>query len=342
MRLRIHAEDHGLIRHVQRLQGDIQDQHTQRQQPQTLIQKGNRHPGQAEQRQAHGRGPLALPAIGQPPCPRRHQHARHAHQPERAHRAVRQRMRRRAQGQHQRGPEGAEGSEHQQRDHAAHAQHALGSQQAVERAQQGPVTHVHRGQPALRQTPRQHHRQHGGQRSGHDVDRAPAPQVRHGPGQRARQQQADHHPALRGADHPAALARRGQRRGQGQQALCHGRSQQAQRHHAHQQPGRAGRQRHGRQRQDQQRQLPQHQAPAVQQVAQRHHEQKRQRAAQLGGRDHDAYRAFGDAELSADGVQQGLGVIHVGHAQGAGHRQQHHQGPGHRTWGCGIGGFWSG
>jgi hypothetical protein len=71
--------------------------------------------------------------------------------------------------------------------------------------------------------------------------------------------------------------------------------------------------------------LPDHQAAAVQQVAQRHHEQQRQRAAQLSGRHDDAHRRLGHAELAADGVQQGLRVIHIGHAQGAGDRQQQDQ-----------------
>jgi len=47
MRLRADAENHRLIRHVQRLQRQVQRQHAQRQQPQAAVQQGNRRPGHA-------------------------------------------------------------------------------------------------------------------------------------------------------------------------------------------------------------------------------------------------------------------------------------------------------
>jgi hypothetical protein len=64
----------------------------------------------------------------------------------------------------------------------------------------------------------------------------------------------------------------------------------------------------------------------VQPIPQRHHQQQRQRAAQLSHGDHHADRRQADGKIMGDSVQQRLRIINVGHANCAGGSQQQHQG----------------
>lgn len=67
-----------------------------------------------------------MAAIGQPPCPRRHQHPGHAHQPERTHRAVRLVGAGVQRQQHQRRPECAKTANITSAMAAAHLQDLFG------------------------------------------------------------------------------------------------------------------------------------------------------------------------------------------------------------------------
>lgn len=198
------------------------------------------------------------------------------------------------------------------------------------------------GQPAPE---RQRKRQH--QRGGAEVHAAPAGQVADAAGKYPGQQQTDEYAALRRADHAPLLMGRGGAGRVGDQALGHGRAQQAHGKHARQQGGRGARQAHRRQRGGQRQQLQAHQATAIDPVAQRHQQQQGQRATCLRGRDHAADGGVADAEVARQGVEQGLGVIDIGHAQAAGDGEQpcqaagHARGPGRcvasrgRKWRCG-------
>jgi hypothetical protein len=64
------------------------------------------------------------------------------------------------------------------------------------------------------------------------------------------------------------------------------------------------------------------QALAVQQIAERHDEQQRERAAELRRGDDAADRGRRDAELARDRIEQRLRVVHVRDARRAADREQ--------------------
>jgi hypothetical protein len=229
----------------------------------------------------------------------------------------------------------AECSKHQQRQHTAHLQHPLLPEQSQHGGEQAQVAHAVRGGGQVRQALPQRHGQRQHQRSGAEVHAAPAGQIAHPARKDARQQQAHEHTALRRSHHPPPLVRCSGTGCIGDQALRHGRAQQADAQHARQQHRRRRRKAHGGQRGHQGHPLHRHQAAPVHPVAQRHQQQQGQRAANLRGRDNAAHRRLGHAEIMRQRIQQRLRVVHVGHAQAGGRSKQQHQAARHA---CSAGG----
>ncbi|VWC40202.1 hypothetical protein BST28156_06943 [Burkholderia stagnalis] len=235
-------------------------------------------------------------------------------------------VRRRAERQHHRAPENAERREHQQRERAAHPQHAVVAQQRAHRRQQRRIADARARRTRIGQQPQQHDQHRDRERPRHEIHRAPAGEIGHEPRQRARGQQADHDAALRGAHHAAALARARERRRARDQALGHRSAEQPDAGHRGQQFEPRRRCGHAGARGRQQHQLHGDQPFAVQQVAERHDEQQRERTAELCRGDHAAHLGVRDAEVACDRIEQRLRVIDVRDARRAAHGQQRNAG----------------
>ncbi len=266
LRVRCGGQDPALIGDVQRLHGQIEQQHAQHQPAQMMGHRRDRRPAQQHQPQGPGGDPPGMAPVTPVPAAGRGQRTEHADQRESADGGVAEGIGWRAEWQAHAAPEHPEHGEQQQAQHAALAQHRLLPQQ---REQAGPRVVCGRHRQSRQPCPQQgagHDHQHCREQ----VHRAPTAQIGHRPGHHPCQQQPDHHACLCGADHPATLvlARRGG--GVGNQPLGHRGAEQAHRQHPQQQaPGLRG-QRDGQQRQHQAAGLDRHQAAAVHAVAQRH------------------------------------------------------------------------
>ena len=324
------AVDHALVDHVGGLYARVHQQHPgdERAETQTArprARQADRCEGRGSQRERRpGERPAQVGAgVQDPAAGQRGDRAGRADEREQADPELGEPVSRPGQQEADRRPETAEGGESARSRQRPPPQHRLGPRDRQHPEHLVSVADAELGL-AAGQRPAHGDRGQRHERGRGPVDRAPPGHLGQEPGKRARQQDADQHPAHQGADDPAALVVGGQRRGVGDE-------------HLHDNGGEAGQQRQPAQHRQARRQRAagqrrrgggehrREQRTPAQDVPGGHEKQQARRETQLGRGDEQRRGVLRRVQRRGDGVQQRLRVVDVPDGDRAGDRHQPHK-----------------